>query len=424
MIKSFIHLFAIGTFLLIMGCAEREEANNASFLLSANSMVFSAACSTDTIFLSGDAFREAYSDVDWITLPANWNPQDGRLPLYIQENGDGVMRKGNVVISDNNRRVAVRITQLTYDDDMVGPTTFSKAQAIGWGYDVGEAYADVSAVRGQIFDEQALRNSNEGAEVIKTGTQTITDLVFKKGESAETLEKEIAGRAGLGVDVGIAAVTINVEFSKQIKEQKERLYVWCRDIRAVKNAYFSNSVDLYDPEILLGCTTSSFRRSISQDPAKEIVRKYGTHLVASSLLGGKLDYYFTISRDVATEIEKVITTVNVRVLCFKSQATDVDEKTWADIKKDFEGSFKVSGGGSAAERLNSAMQGQIRRGEPFSHPELFDKWYECFKRPGIIPDCDLSMVDCTLIPIWDLIDDAYPSKAKDIKDYVLETYLK
>lgn len=95
------------------------------------------------------------------------------------------------------------------------------------------------------------------------------------------------------------------------------------------------------------------------DKVEDIVRKFGTHVVTSSNLGGKLDYYFTLSQDIKTEIEKVVTSINVKILFFKSSSTTVDEKTWTEIKKDFQGNFVVTGGGDSGTILNRQMKSML-----------------------------------------------------------------
>ena len=124
----------------------------------------------------------------------------------------------------------------------------------------------------------------------------------------------------------------------------------------MKLAYFGNDVDLYDEEVLKWCTTSSFRNAVKNNPPQDIVRKFGTHVVTASYLGGKLDYYFTVTQNTKTTVEQISTTINVKVLFISTSASIVDEKTWQEVKKSFEGNFNVSGGGDAGIRLNSELQ--------------------------------------------------------------------
>lgn len=252
---------------------------------------------------------------------------------------------------------------------------------------------------------------------------TATQLYFARAESSQQLQSEIAGKFTGSVDLLVAGVKVSSEYKNQIEEQKDCLYIWCRDFRTVKCSYFSNDVDLLSDDVVRWCTTRDFRNSVRQDNAEEFVRKYGTHLITTSYLGGKLDYYFTVSQDVKTSTEQIVTTINVKLLWFKKSSTTVDEKVWTEIKKDFEGQFHVSGGGEYGKRLNEEFDKYVSKGEPLQDQTLTDQWYACFENSNT-PDEDLVMVDFYVIPIWDIVEVLNPSKAQEIEDYITNKYLK
>lgn len=64
---------------------------------------------------------------------------------------------------------------------------------------------------------------------------------------------------------------------------------------------------------------------------------------------------------------------------FQSSSTTVDEKTWTEIKKDFQGNFVVTGGGDSGTILNRQMKEYASKGEPLTDPTLFENGIRVLK---------------------------------------------
>lgn len=408
--------------IFINGCGSSNEMDEPSFVN--RRFTYNAACQSDTLHLNACAKWRVESVTPWITLSNIEGDGDILIPIYIQENNDGAMRDGTIrLYIDNQQPVEIQISQNPDENNGAPLVNLPKSFGLGWGYDLKENYADVSGVRGQVFDAVSLIN-DWGDDAISTDIHTVTNMFFVKGQSSETLQKEISGKVTGNANLLVASATVSVEYRKQITEQKERLYVWCRDIRGVKTAYFDNDIDVLDPDVIKWCTTYSFQLSVRNDSPQEIVRKFGSHFIIQSCLGGKLDYYFTVSTDLTTEVEKVITAINAKILCFKTSHTWVDEKVWTDVQRDFQGNFKVSGGGLTGDRLNNELQHYASMGLPMTDDSLFEQWYDCFKYANKVSDGNLAMVDFEVIPIWYIVDGLNPEKAEAVEDYVLHQYLR
>ena len=291
----------------------------------------------------------------------------------------------------------------------------------GWDVEIATCAEDIDLEKYGIEHNRCI--DGELMKRIFADDKELVYLYFARAESSQQLQSEIAGKFTGSVDLLVAGVKVSSEYKNQIEEQKDCLYIWCRDFRTVKCSYFSNDVDLLSDDVVRWCTTRDFRNSVRQDNAEEFVRKYGTHLITTSYLGGKLDYYFTVSQDVKTSTEQIVTTINVKLLWFKKSSTTVDEKVWTEIKKDFEGQFHVSGGGEYGKRLNEEFDKYVSKGEPLQDQTLTDQWYACFENSNT-PDEDLVMVDFYVIPIWDIVEVLNPSKAQEIEDYITNKYLK
>lgn len=387
-------------------------------------LTYSAACQADTLRLKSSGLWSVDACPEWITLTTAGDRGDIVLPIYLQQNDGDAARRGEIIITDaDDRRLTVTVEQNAPDENGTFNIGIFRNYGLGWGYDMRVDYADESGIRGQIFDHSALSNELK-ADAVVYDPNVVTRLFYEKGESTEELQTRMAGTISGGVDLKIASAKVSAEFSKQTNTEKNRWYVWCRDFRGVKMAYFDNGVSLRNTETVKWCTTYDFRKAVRECTPAQIVDKYGTHLITRSWLGGKLDYYFSVSTDITTTIETIVTTVNVKLLFFKKTSTSVDEKVWTDIKRDFKGSFSVTGGGAAGQRLNSQLDMYAAKGEPLTDPTLFDKWYACFKDADTARPDDLTMVDFTVIPVWDIISRLDRTKGAAVKEYITKTYLK
>ncbi len=392
-------------------------------VVSPLSLSYDAMCQRDSIVFTSDCAWSAESGCDWVTLERETGSGDGLVPLYIQQNDSGADRQGYVKLHfDGGDDVVIRLCQDASDLNSYSVlVNLPKTYGVGWGYDYSIDHADISGVRGQIVDEARLTKDSPGPAVIaEAHTYTRTESVSE--ESCTELLQKMSSKFTGGVDLKVASGKVSGEFSKQISENKDRLYVWYRDIRAVKQAYMDTD------GIAESCMTADFKDAVKKlrqgGDVREFVRKYGTHFIRSSTLGGKFDWYFTVSREVRETVEKMVLTINVKLLFWKKSTTKVDESVWSQIKKDFIASFEVTGGGDKGRALNRALQTTAAKGVPLSDPELITRWQECFVSPKSARDEELTMIDFEVCPIWEIVESIDEAAADRLRDYIVNEYLK
>jgi major membrane immunogen (membrane-anchored lipoprotein) len=413
-------LFIILT-LVLAACSE-DEAPIAPELVSPQSATYNSSCQTDTIRFTTTGAWTATVDDKWVTLIETQGEGDGKLPIYIQQNDDEQQRKAVVTITAaDGQTLQVNLTQRTPEKNGNSYVDLPDNFGLGWGYDMREDIADAAGLRGQVFDHALLRNDYKN-DVIRYNNATFTDLVIESGNSHVELQGRMGARFSGEADLFIAGAKVSVEYSDQIHETKDTRYVWCRDMRGVKKAFFFD-LDYGSDNLSRYNTTSSFFNSVFEDSAEIIVRKFGTHVIIQSTLGGKLDYYFTLSNKVTTETETVVTYVQVKVLFIKKSWTDYEQSVWTNIESDFKGRFHVTGGGAAGEALNNKLAQTTNQGKPLDDPTLFDAWSKCFEDPNEAKMENLAMIGFEVIPIWDIVEPLSHTKAKAIEDYVRTDYL-
>lgn len=418
------HIFFASLALVLAACSEDEEAL-APRLTSPATAVYNASCQTDTIRFDASTHWTATSDAGWLTLVQQEGTGNGRLPIYIEQNDDEQLRRATITITfDNEERstLKVQITQCIPSENGTAYVDLPKNFGLGWGYDLKVDIADVSGIRGQVFNGQNLIRDYD--DPISVENCASTDLYLASGNSHEEMQSQMGASFAGSADILIASAKVSMEYSNQIKEKKDRRYVWCRTTKTVKLADFDSSVDVADKYLVRWCTTESFRKAVNECSPKDFVQRFGTHLITTSILGGKLDYYFTVSQTVKTEVERIITHINVKLLFFKKSWTEVDEKTWTDIQRDFQARYEVTGGGKIGQTLNEKLKVCGEQNVPLDDPTLFDKWNACFENPNTVNPDDLTMVGFDVIPIWYVVETINQKKAEAIRKYVLEEYLK
>lgn len=391
-------------------------------LVSGPVISVNALCQTHTVEFRTERKWTVSTDCDWITLDVKEGTGNGKVNVYIQQNdGDGIRTDSLFINTGSGERLKVVFTQSVFGINSGVEVDLPRNFGLGWGYDYTTDHADVRGLRGQVFDGQALKN-DYGEEAVTSENQTSTRIYYVSDHSVESLQKRMSLEIAGEVDFLIAGARVSSEFSKQTNEQKECLMIWSRDCKYVKQAYFANDVDLYDPDVALFCTTAEFRKSVRNDSPKEFVRKYGTHLIVNSSLGGKLDYYFSVKSDVTTETSAIITTVTAKFLFWNKTWTSKEEKIWQEVKSEFEGNFYVTGGGEYEQKLNREFKYCLDNGVPLEDTGLLDKWQNCFVNAETAKDGDLTMIDFQVIPIWNIAYCIDENKADEIRKYIESSY--
>jgi nitrous oxide reductase accessory protein NosL len=418
-------LLFIASLALVLAACSKDEERATPRLISPAAVTYDSSCQRDTICFSSTGSWKAETDARWLTLALAEGTGAGQLPIYIQQNDAEEPRTATVTITTHDgQQMKVSLTQRLPDTNGLSYVNLPKEYGVGWGYDMKADVADVSGLRGQVFDAQRLIN-DYGRNAILMTNSSYSDLYYASGNSHEEMQQDMGAKFAGSADILIANAKVSVEYSNQIKETKDRRYVWCRTTMSVKKAFLGNNIQMSNKNLVNYCTTDAFyNEAMSNNSAEEFVKKFGTHLVIRSDLGGKFDYYFTVSQTVKTEVERIITHINVKILFIKKSWTEVDEKTWTDIKTDFNARYQVSGGGKVGIELNKQLKNCSEHNVPLEDPMLIDRWNACFTNPETANPDDLTMVGFNVIPIWNVVKTINPRKSKAIEEYVMGSYLK
>jgi hypothetical protein len=104
----------------------------------------------------------------------------------------------------------------------------------------------------------------------------------------------------------------------------------------------------------------------------------------------------------------------------------VKEKTWSDIKEDFIGNFRVSGGGKKGVELTNLFDTYCNKGiaMPDSKSGVIEEWQAVFSDVNGVQPEDLTLVDFYVVPIWDVVETKSAKAAEKLENYIKYEYLK
>jgi Vacuolar protein sorting-associated protein 62/MAC/Perforin domain len=175
---------------------------------------------------------------------------------------------------------------------------------LGFGYDIFDLYADPRSAISPLF------NFPPATDLINVGNRayrvppTVKVLALAQGERSlqfgDTItefQQQFSLRSGLSGSYGFFSASIETEYNRNVIENAEWQFITIRDSAA------SWLLDLGQNEKLLPYIDPDFQRDLN-DPAfapEKLFGKYGSHFVASALIGGSAIYNCYVSRRLSVQ---------------------------------------------------------------------------------------------------------------------------
>lgn len=207
---------------------------------------------------------------------------------------------------------------------------------------------------------------------------------FVSGQDAWTYSESLAVSVNVSGKYLCFGGSVKTKFNSQHLKEKNRSFATLM-YRASKYDLFIDDVSINLRDYL----SDSFKKDIETLDAKSLFERYGTHVLRSIIMGGRIEYDITtdssyqssssnLEVDVKASFNAVFASANIGVNVNQSEAST---------------SFK--------EHSEINIQALPTYGSAVLDPKNFDKWYDAMlQNPGI---CDYG--DNPLIPIWDLVSD-------------------
>ena len=367
----------------------------------------------------------ATTDADWIELDADTVSTSGTLLFYVKPNGEARSRDGIITLRMGNdpQTSIVKVHQHSEAEDDANSLpggALTRQSRVGYGYNMLIDYVDPKSVTEQILDYEKLVQAERtwGTIIAEEGRAT-QDLIVKSTYSIEEMSSWMSEQTT--TEVNVLFWNKKVENYKKVSEYKldQRTYGYSSLQKVIATRY----VDPGKVESILrtggDLFTAGFRKfydPVNTNPTNQniaaLVKKYGTHLVIYTDLGGRLDYMVNF-RSEETSRESV-----ERYLKYKSGSKKEDkeskEASHNIINSGDSLAFDIYGGSSAAIKALTTSTNTKDRYSQLDQ-NLLGRWINSIQSSD---PSSVSLVHCTLQPIWQLLTNP-DARAKTIS-YILD----
>ena len=279
------------------------------------------------------------------------------------------------------------------------------SDVIGRGYDVFGEYANISSIkRYRVFDfSKCSQKSESGYNVPsqvyleKFSKHSIKDV---KGSSLDEYSSHMASHVNLSGNALFFKGSIGSNFSQSTSNVSSRYYHTRMDI----NLNWKVSLDTRDLSSLKPYLDDAFKKDLEQQSPSIIFERYGTHVIVSAMLGGRIDY--SMSKK-STEISS------------SSELENIIKGRYGLVHGEYSSS---SANGSVNAETMSEVQLTIVGGNShlintIESSAQYNTWANGINKSPTLCDFDRE----SLVPIWMF---ASSEKKDAIKAYYFTTWIK
>ncbi|MDE5760367.1 MAG: hypothetical protein K2I11_05325, partial [Bacteroides sp.] len=351
--KKFLSLLAGITFLTFTSCSD-DDAFKAEVKYPIgtveNQLVVDAWRSTHQLEVKADGPWRIETDDYFLTVSPESGTGDATVTLTL-DNNQGERRKAGTLSfifeGHENQNRELRVLQKyagDYDDNAAGELeTSNNVYAVGYGYDATGYWANSRSVRKEIF---CTKNLIEDKLLVLGPVQVKTSLETLSGSIVNDMTDQLAAKAN--VEGGFAkfkaeanasfdmnhASNSNYEFASTYYTIEVRKASLETDYKALLRSKRYLSADAYYAINGVPYQDEWTGEEYTDYPStaeglKRLIKEYGTHVVVSASLGGRVRHSMEV------DVSKV--------------TSDYDVKAFAQAS--YDGLF-VSAGGSVDEKYN------------------------------------------------------------------------
>lgn len=332
-----ILLFTLAVpFFCCMSCSESEEYMQNE---TANEIRVNGDCDVHSFVNTESATWSIVESPSWITPVKAYGDATDSIKLYVESNSLAE-RNGVVIVKYSNGKTrSTRVSQSAEQTEK----SFQKSYAIGWGLDI-TTYMDSRGLKDQIFNTQKVIN-NLGTEYIQYANSKSSNILVFYGDDYQTLKDNISASLSANVKVSAFELGLKGQFGTNALKDTKRFFSWMRGTYVERTANIRNIG--FRSAYNKGLLTIDFKEQYddvvnsagSDESIRNLISRYGTHIVTVSYMGGYLDYYYSSS------VEKIDESMDIK----------------GAINFGYKDMFKVEGGGSYNETYENLKSEMIER---------------------------------------------------------------
>lgn len=346
-----------------------------------------------------------------------------KMVLYLEQNDDKQKRFGTVRIEMTDGRIMnYSIAQDTRDHASGNEINqgFIRNYGVGYSYDGfnGEKCA-FNSVMSQVINMEVLKKveQDENEELLRIDYRHASYYNTASGYSLAEYVHSANFEGSGSTDLLIYKGTVMKAMSVLEMARKKAFYVTTEYIVPRGERFLEVEKLKYYAKEYPNLLTHSFRKAVeklAQNPSDVLavdsfIVRFGSHIVLSSALGGKINLYVSASQEsFDTKIQDSLFSSNTIPLFFKKMKSEGEGYNFTDVFNTSETQLEVVGGKTSI--LNNAVLNPSFENVQLT-PQLLAEW-----ESSIAYDEEdytynnVEMVDMEIYPIWELISDEEVAK--------------
>ena len=388
-----------------------------------NAMVVDAWSNNFTLDIKSDGEWRVESS-DFITVKPSEGKGNATVKVYVEDNEEEQRLKGNVTIvfpghEGQNKTLAVEQKWTgEYDEnaDVLGKS--NKVYAVGYGYDTTKGlYANYNCLKAQIFNTGLL--IDEGLEGRGPLDMNAT-LSTVTGNSISEISNKLTVKANADGGFGKFKAEANASFTMDYTDNSTHEYAINYLEATLTTVSFDLGIeDLATEDYMTATAYKNInglnpRYPSTKDGFAALIRTYGTHVVMSARLGGR------VRQSLDVDISKIKTSYDLNAFA-KASYEGVFAKGGGSVNDDFHDSFEKNKNQMKIEvqalggdtKLAKALVG--KDGDGFTAAN-YKAWFDSVDGDNMTL---MGFNSESLVPLYELVDKSqYPERYQALYDYM------
>ena len=351
----------------------------------------------------------ATTDADWIRLEADTISRDGRLTFYVKPNTSTRSREGIInltlhsKLSTLNSQFTVHQRCEAEDDNNAVEGGLTRKARVGYGYNMLIDYMNPECVTEPIIDYEKLVQAEESwGTIIAEEGRSEQSLSYHSSYSIEEMQSWMSKQSSTEVDFLFVNKSVSKFQSTSDYDMSQQTFGYSSLSKIVATRYIDEGKvqsiirqggDIFTEDFREMC--NEVNSNPTADNVRQMVQKFGTHLVTYADLGGRLDYSVNFSSEETSRetVDKYMKYKNGQ----KKEDNETREAAHAIINSGGL-NFDIYGGTETAiTSLKNHASTKDRYGQV--DPGVLGEWLNSIKASD--PQ-SVSLVRTMMQPIWQL----------------------
>lgn len=350
----------------------------------------------------------AHVDADWIELESDTVSESGSLTFYVRPNDGERSRDAEIILRSESGtgETSVGVHQLSEaedDSNALQGDSITRRARVGFGYNMLIDYMNPACVTEPVLDYQKIVAAEQtwGTIIAEEG-RAVQELTVHTSNTIEEMSSWMTKQSTTESKIFFTNKKTTKYTSVSEYQEEKHTYGFSSLSKTVATRYVDESkiesIIRTGGDIFSDKFREIYNRinvSPTQESVRELVRKFGTHLVIYADLGGRLDYTVNFrSKETSTRsVEKYLKYKNG-----KEQKNEATEEASHNICSNGDLSFDIYGGTQAGVRTVTSDSRTADRFAQISQASL-GRWLGSVDRRN---PASVAMISCRLMPIWQL----------------------